>query len=145
MLRKGSTPASHPLPGGVTILASIATEDETQAEETEIAPARAAELVSAGVPIVDVRQDYEWEAGHISGATHIPLEQLPSRAEEFDRGQPIVFQCRSGSRSSFATAAFREAGFQAFNLEGGLQAWVEDGQPIEPADGVVADPLLDGR
>lgn len=92
-----------------------------------------------------MRQDYEWDAGHIEGAAHIPLEQLPGRAEELDRDRPIVFQCRSGSRSSFATSAFREAGYEAFNLAGGLQAWVEAGNRIEPADGEVAGPLPDGR
>jgi rhodanese-related sulfurtransferase len=76
---------------------------------------------------------------------HIPLEQLPGRAAELDRDRPVVFQCRTGSRSSFATAAFREAGFEAYNLAGGLEAWVEAGRPIEPEDGEVAGPLLDGR
>jgi rhodanese-related sulfurtransferase len=92
-----------------------------------------------------VRQGYEWEAGRIAGAAHIPLEDLPARAGELDRGRPVVFQCRTGSRSSFATQAFREAGFDAYNLAGGLEAWVEAGKPIEPEDGAVAGPLPDGR
>jgi rhodanese-related sulfurtransferase len=121
------------------------TEDQDQAVETEIDATQAEKLLAEGAQIVDVRQDYEWEAGHIDGALHIPLEQLPSRADEVDRGRTVVFSCRSGSRSSFATSAFREAGFEAFNLAGGLEAWVEAGKPIEPADGEVAGPLPDGR
>lgn len=101
--------------------------------------------LGAGAQLVDVRQDYEWEAGRIDGAAHIPLEQLPGRADELDRDRPVVFQCRTGSRSSFAAQAFREAGFEAYNLAGGLEAWVESGKPIEPTDGEVAGPLPDGR
>jgi len=110
---------------------------------TDIGPAAAAEKVGAGAQLVDVRQDYEWEAGHIEGATHIPLEQLPARAAELDRDRPIVFQCRSGSRSALATQAFNESGFDAFNLAGGLIAWVEEGREIEPDGGEVAGPRPD--
>ncbi len=117
----------------------------TEPEEngTEISSERASELIAAGAQLVDVRQDYEWEAGHIKEATHIVLETLPSRAEELDRDRPIVFACRTGSRSSFATAAFREAGFEAYNLSGGLEEWVQEGREIEPADGEVAGPRPD--
>lgn len=109
----------------------------------EVSPERAAEMLTQGAQLVDVRQDYEWEAGHIADATHIPLEQLPRSAAQLDRERPVVFQCRSGSRSAMATAAFREAGFEAFNLTGGLQGWVDQGRPIEPADGEVATPRPD--
>ncbi len=100
-------------------------------------------MIAAGAQLVDVRQDYEWEAGHIEGATHVPLEQLPSRAGDLDRDRPVVFQCRSGSRSALATSAFREAGYEAFNLSGGLLAWVEGDRAIEPAGGEVAGPRPD--
>jgi len=100
-------------------------------------------MVGEGAQLIDVRQDYEWEAGHISEAVHIPLEQLPAQAESLDRDRPVVFQCRSGSRSAMATAAFRESGFEAFNLAGGLLGWVDEGRPIEPSDGKVAGPRPD--
>ena len=88
--------------------------------------------------LVDVRQDYEWRAGRIRGAVHIPLDELPARADEIDRERPVVFQCRTGARSGMAEAAFTASGVDAYNLEGGLEAWVEKGLPIEPAEGVVA-------
>jgi rhodanese-related sulfurtransferase len=112
---------------------------------TEITPDEAEAKVAAGAQLLDVRQTYEWDQGHIEGAEHVPLENLPAKAGELDRDREVVLQCRSGSRSAFATAALREAGFEAFNLAGGLQAWVEQGKSIEPADGKVADPLPDGR
>ncbi len=55
----------------------------------------------------------------------------------------MIFQCRSGARSAMATDAFRASGVEAFNLEGGLEAWVEKGLEIEPDDGTVALPRPD--
>lgn len=122
------------------------TTDATDTEavtEADLTPEQAAEKVAAGALLIDVRQDFEWEAGRITEAEHVPLEQLPAKAGELDRERPIVFQCRSGGRSGLATQLFREAGFDAYNLAGGLQAWVDSGKPIDPADGVVADPRPD--
>lgn len=117
----------------------------SEVASTDLAPDEAEAKLAAGAQLIDVRQSYEWDAGHIDGAVHIPLEEMPVRASGLDRDREIVVACRTGSRSSFATAALREAGFAAFNLGGGLRAWVEAGKEIEPADGVVADPLPDGR
>lgn len=111
--------------------------------KTELNPAEASEKIDAGAQLIDVRQDYEWDAGRIEGAAHIPLEQLAARAAEIDRERPIVFQCRTGSRSAFATDLFRQSGYDAYNLEGGLQAWVADEREIVPADGTVAEPRPD--
>ena len=111
--------------------------------ETELDPAQVSEKVAEGAQLIDVRQDYEWDAGHIDGAVHIPLEELPARTESIDREHPVVFQCRTGSRSAFATQIFRASGFEAYNLAGGLQAWVAEDREIVPADGIVAEPLPD--
>lgn len=107
--------------------------------ELDIGVAEAAERIAAGAQLVDVRQDYEWEAGHVAGAEHVPLEELPAAAARLDRDRPIVFACRTGSRSALATDVFRASGFEAYNLAGGLLAWVEEGREIEPADGSVAE------
>ncbi len=118
--------------------------EETTAESTELEPERAAEMIESGdVQLVDVRQDFEWEAGRIPGAVHIPLDALPARAGELDRERPIIFGCRSGARSAMATDAFRASGFEAYNLGGGLEAWVEKGLAVEPDDGAVALPRPD--
>ena len=76
---------------------------------------------------------------HAGGARHIELERLASQADTIDRDRPVVFQCRLGARSAMATQAFRAAGWEAYNMEGGIRLWVERGLPIEPAGGVVAD------
>jgi rhodanese-related sulfurtransferase len=105
----------------------------------ELSPRQLADLLSeGGVQLVDVREPYEHEAGRIADDLHIELNDLPAEAGSLDRERPLVFYCRSGSRSALATQAFAAAGFDAHNLDGGLQAWVKDGLPIEPAGGRVA-------
>jgi rhodanese-related sulfurtransferase len=104
----------------------------------DLSPARVAELLREGAQGVDVREQYERDAGHIAETLHIELDQLSAAAETLERERPIVFYCRTGSRSALAAQAFAAAGFEAHNLDGGLQAWVQQGLPIEPADGHVA-------
>jgi rhodanese-related sulfurtransferase len=106
--------------------------------EDEVAPQQAAELVRDGAQLVDVRQADEHAAGRIEGSLHIELDRLASEAAAIDRDRPVVFYCRSGSRSALATQAFRAAGYQAHNLTGGLLAWRERGLPLDPPDGTVA-------
>jgi rhodanese-related sulfurtransferase len=104
----------------------------------DLSPARVAELLRDGAQGVDVREQYERDAGHIADTLHIELDQLAASADTLDRGRPLIFYCRTGSRSALAAQAFAAAGFEAHNLDGGLQAWVKYGLPIQPADGHVA-------
>ena len=87
---------------------------------------------------MDVREPYEHEAGRIAGSLHIELQQLPNEVASLDPERPVLFYCRSGSRSALAADAFAAAGFDARNLDGGLEAWVAAGLPIEPDGGRVA-------
>lgn len=106
----------------------------------ELTPERVAELLEDGkAELIDVREPYERDAGFIGGSRHIELERLASAAETLPRDRPVVFQCRLGARSGLATQAFRAAGFDAYNLAGGIQAWVDAGLPIAPDRGYVAD------
>ena len=106
----------------------------------EVTPADAADAIADGsATVVDVREPYEWEAGRMPGTLHIPLERLAARAEEIDRDRPVIFQCRAGVRSLMAAQAFAAAGFDARSMSGGIQAWAQEGRPMEPEGGVVAD------
>jgi rhodanese-related sulfurtransferase len=108
--------------------------------EIEIAPQRAAEALAEGkATVVDVREAYEREAGHISGTRHIEIERLAGQAETIDRDQPVIFVCRLGSRSLMAAQAFRRAGYDAYSMAGGITAWHEQGRPLVPEGGFVAD------
>jgi hydroxyacylglutathione hydrolase/adenylyltransferase/sulfurtransferase len=91
-----------------------------------------------GVQLIDVREDYEYEAGHIPGSRNIEVNELTAAADSLDREKPVVFYCRSGDRSSMPAEAYAASGWEAYSIEGGLNAWVEAGQPIEPEDGTVA-------
>jgi rhodanese-related sulfurtransferase len=110
------------------------------ATETGIEPSRAAELIEAGAETIDVRRAAEWDAGRITGARHIEINELQGEAESIPKDRPVIFYCRSGSRSALAATAFRLAGWDAYNLEGGLEAWASAGLALDPPDGEVAEP-----
>ncbi len=96
-------------------------------------------LAADGAHVVDVREGYEREAGHIPGTRHVELERLASEASTIDRERPVIFYCRLGARSMMAAQAFRRAGFEAYSMAGGIQQWADDGRTLEPPDGRVAD------
>ena len=95
--------------------------------------------VDENAQLVDVRAEHEWEAGRIRGAVHVPLAELSERVDELDRDRPVVLYCRGGNRSTMATEALSEAGFDAVKLEGGIRAWAEASLPLEPDGGYVAE------
>jgi rhodanese-related sulfurtransferase len=102
-------------------------------------PQQVADLLRRGdIQLIDVRQPEEREAGRIAGDRFIELAQLAAQAETIDRDRPVVFYCRSGSRSAMATEAFRGAGFDAHNMLGGLLDWDAAGLPLDPPGGYVA-------
>ncbi len=105
----------------------------------EVTPQGAQDKVASGALLVDVREQYEVDAGRIEGARHIEIERLASQAESLDKETPIVFQCRGGVRSLMAAQAFRRAGFEAYSMAGGIQRWFDEGRPLLPDGGTVAD------
>ena len=108
-------------------------------EPTSVGPEEARKLLEDGAQLIDVRADHEWEAGRIAGASHIELGSLTDRIGEIDRDRPVVLYCRGDNRSDMAAAALAADGFEASALAGGIEAWVEAGQPIEPEGGYVAE------
>ena len=107
--------------------------------QEDLSPEQASELAGKGeVRLVDVRETYEWDEGRIAGARHVEMDRLSEEAGSLAGDPPVVFYCRSGHRSAVAAQAFRASGLEAYNLAGGLLAWVEKGLPIEPDDGSVA-------
>jgi rhodanese-related sulfurtransferase len=101
---------------------------------------RVAELQREGtIQLIDVREDHEWDAGRIPGARHVELGELAAQAATIPRDAAVVFYCRVGGRSAMAASAFRRAGYDAYNLIGGLEEWAARGLPLEPQDGHVAE------
>lgn len=110
-----------------------------RAPDVDVSPEETLARHRAGdVQLVDVREDYEVQAGHIAGARHIPMERLASQAQALDPGRPVIFYCRLGARSGLAANAFRRAGYEAWSMVGGLEEWAAKGLPLEPEDGTVA-------
>jgi rhodanese-related sulfurtransferase len=93
----------------------------------------------AGLQLIDVREPYEREAGRLADSRHIGLVELTAQAASIERERPVVFYCRVGARSEMAAQAFRAAGFEAYSLSGGLRRWADEGRPLEPQDGYVAE------
>ncbi len=85
---------------------------------------------SPGVTVLDVREDDEWQAGHIAGALHIPLMQVPQRFTELDAEHRILVVCKVGGRSAQATQFLCAQGRDAVNLAGGMVAWEAAGRPM---------------
>ena len=85
--------------------------------------------------VVDVRYPNEWEAGHIDGAVHMPVDYVYERFGELDAGRPVVTVCLSGTRSAEAAKDLAGEGFEVESLEGGMRAWVAQGMAIVAADG----------
>jgi rhodanese-related sulfurtransferase len=109
--------------------------------EIDVAPDRVAEWLDGGgtVELIDVREQGEHEAGHIGGSRHIPLVRLSDEAPTIARERPVVFYCRVGSRSEMAAQAFRASGYEAYSMVGGLVRWAQEGRPLDPEGGHVAD------
>lgn len=89
-------------------------------------------ILDGSVTIVDVRNQSEWDEGHIPGASHIMLGYLGERSGEVVNGQPIVVQCRSGARSAIGASILLARGAtEVINLQGGIRDWAAAGLPIE--------------
>jgi sulfur-carrier protein adenylyltransferase/sulfurtransferase len=109
---------------------------QARGEVSEIDATQARELIDGGQPplVVDVREQAEWDEGHIGGAIHIPRGYLESRIERAapDQSLPIVLYCSSGNRSVFAAKTLGELGYQdVVSLAGGFTDWKRNGFPVE--------------
>jgi rhodanese-related sulfurtransferase len=82
-----------------------------------------------GLHVLDVREDVEWAHGHIDGALHIPLSELPSRLGDVPEGQTLVV-CKIGGRSAQATMYLAAQGHEVVNLDGGMIDWAAAGRPM---------------
>ncbi len=90
---------------------------------------RATELPGDAV-VLDVREADEWVHGHVDGATHIPMREVPARLEELPEGDPLYVVCRSGGRSARVAAWLNANGFDAVNVGGGMGEWEAAGLPM---------------
>lgn len=84
--------------------------------------------------LLDVRSEKEYLAGHVPGATNLPIDELADRLAELgaykERG--VILYCQTGRRAQTAATTLADAGFESLQmLEGQMQAWEEREFPIE--------------
>jgi rhodanese-related sulfurtransferase len=93
-------------------------------------PSVAAADVPADAWLLDVREPYEWAAGHAPGAVHIPMGELVARLDEIPGDQDVVVVCKVGGRSAQVVDYLVQIGRSAVNLDGGMHAWQAAGRPM---------------
>jgi rhodanese-related sulfurtransferase len=94
---------------------------------------QAEQLIKSGkVRVIDVRETDEYQSGHLPGAQHIPLNRILTKPTETISGSDILFVCAVGQRSAVAAEMAAAIGVEnIYNLEGGTQAWIAAGKPVE--------------
>jgi rhodanese-related sulfurtransferase len=93
-------------------------------------PTAAVADVPADAPLLDVREDDEWAAGHAPHARHLPMSELVQRMDELPDDDPLYVVCRSGGRSARVVAYLAGQGYPAVNVDGGMQAWSAQGRDV---------------
>ena len=89
-------------------------------------------LENGDVQLIDVREPYEYNAGHLPGARLIPLATLPVQAAGLDDAKPLLFVCGVGQRSALAAEYAAAAGKKnLYNIDAGTEGWVKFGLPVE--------------
>lgn len=83
-----------------------------------------------GVPLIDVREVDEFEAGHVPGAVNMPMSTLGEHIDELP-DQPFNVICQAGGRSARVVEVLESRGFDATNVDGGTGEWIAAGYPIE--------------
>jgi molybdopterin/thiamine biosynthesis adenylyltransferase/rhodanese-related sulfurtransferase len=115
---------------------------QVRSEISEIDAGEARDRIESGEPvIVDVREQDEWDEGHIPGAVHVPRGHLESRIERLapDTTRPVVVYCSAGNRSAFAAKTMTELGYEdVVSLAGGFTDWKRNGFPVQLQAGLDA-------
>jgi rhodanese-related sulfurtransferase len=90
----------------------------------------------AEITLVDCRELYEWVAGHVDGAVHIPVNAIMSGAgSDLPTDKPVAVICRTGNRSELGAMMLQARGYEAYNVAGGMEAWAAAGFAFEADDG----------
>ena len=110
----------------------MATKDPRE-PFTRIDVNEAREMLSRDdVAVIDVREPHEYDAGHVPGAKLIPVATVFARRDELPRDKDVIFVCAVGQRSALACEMAAAAGLtRLYNLEGGTDAWIKAGLPVE--------------
>ena len=95
-----------------------------------VGAARAVQLVSEGMALLDVRERNEWTSGHAPQAVHVPLGDLAKAPRRLHQDRPVLVVCASGMRSRSAAKQLRSLGFDAASVSGGMAGWQSAGGAV---------------
>ena len=98
----------------------------------EIQPSQLAERLHDGekLEIIDVREPYEWQIGHIPGARLVPLDRIVAEIPRLDKRRETILYCKVGVRSMYAARQLADAGVsEVRNLAGGILRWIDEVDP----------------
>jgi len=113
---------------------------EARADVPEITTAEAADRLRAGgVILVDVREQHEWDAGHLADAVLVPRSRLEASIDEAvpDRSAAVILYCGVGQRSLFAARTMHGMGYRdVVSMAGGIDAWTQEGRPVMDPGGL---------
>ena len=87
-------------------------------------------LDAGSATVLDVREYFEYEQGHVPGAIHFPMHTIPARLSEVPVGEDVYVICQSGNRSWQVMAFLRQRGIDVINVEGGTGMWQMAGYPV---------------
>ncbi len=83
-----------------------------------------------GRPLIDVREDWEYQSGHVPGAINMPMSTIGEHLDDLPDGAVDVI-CKVGGRSGRVVEALNARGFDATNVDGGTDEWIAAGYPVE--------------
>jgi adenylyltransferase/sulfurtransferase len=111
------------------------SSDRSSGAVTEIQPSQLAQRLQRGekLEIIDVREPYEWQIGHIPGARLVPLGQIAEEIPRLDKRRETILYCKVGGRSMNAAKQLASAGVaDVRNLAGGILRWIDEVDPTMP-------------
>ena len=113
--------------------ADLIAEAKTRIKEVSPADVRRLREQQGEVAVVDVREDREWNLGHIPGAMHMSRGTLEGKIEQtVPRDRPVVLYCAGGNRSALAADMLHQMGYtNVSSMSGGFKGWVDAGGDVE--------------
>jgi phage shock protein E len=119
--------------GGLQAVAEAPAPDAELSLPPDVDVATVAQIKERDdVVVIDVREPFEYEAGHIPGVTLIPMGEVPQRLSEIPTDKTVIVTCRTGNRSAEVTDYLRQQGFDnVHNMSGGIVDWQAAGYEIE--------------
>ena len=113
--------------------ADLTTEAKTRIKEVTPDDVKRMRERGDDVTLVDVREDREWNLGHLPGAVHMSRGTLEGKIEQtVPRERQVVLYCAGGSRSALAADSLRQMGYaNVASMKGGFRGWVDAGGDVE--------------